>query len=201
MSYCSNCGVQLIDGVKFCNKCGVTVLDFGVEEVVRPEDSIKLVDAPVEINESKEVNENDLMAAFIGNNQAFYLEKWKKLTPGKVNSWNWPGFFLGFIWLAYRKVNYAWILAIGSVIVAFVSDSIFGENYFITVAVSVVCGLQGNFWYKLYTEKNIKELSMTYSGEELKKQLSDRGGTSIGNAVALTVAVVVFSMVMGVLLY
>jgi hypothetical protein len=208
MNFCSNCGNQLRNEVNFCDKCGFAIASLKAEEKNKFSDSINISDPAVHNYESKTADESNHIVTFVGNNHNYFINKWSKLTPGKVISWNWAAFFFGFAWLAYRKVNIVWGIGIGwFVILAFI-EAAFPElrdsnKYYSIVSLlpGIIAGQQGNYWYKLYTEKSIKELSSKYSNNNLNQELSNRGGTSISNAIAFIFVTILVMVVLEIILF
>ncbi|WP_457638579.1 DUF2628 domain-containing protein, partial [Persephonella sp.] len=49
---------------------------------------------------------------FIGKNADYHIEKFKKFEEtGGALSWNWAAFFLGIVWMLYRKMYLYGVLA------------------------------------------------------------------------------------------
>jgi hypothetical protein len=194
MNFCSNCGNQLKNVVNFCDKCGYEIVA-----------TMSDIDHHVAFFKTDESNHT---ATFIGNNHNYYINKWSELTPGKVISWNWAAFFFSFAWLAYRKVNIVWGIGISwFVILAFI-EAAFPElrdsnKYYLIVSLlpGIIAGQQGNYWYKLYTEKSVKELSSNYSDDNLNRELSNKGGTSIGNAIAFVTVTLLLIFALEIILF
>jgi hypothetical protein len=149
MVFCLHCGKTIEPGSAFCPHCGGQV----TSSVPDPENEI--------------INEGEYRA-FLGNKADHYLRKFRFFGGRGANSfavtWNWPAFFLGFIWMLYRKM-YLWTL------VAFVIT-------FTPVALPltmVVWGIVGNYLYYLHARKKILDYHSLQSQTSTTLSLSDLG--------------------------
>lgn len=119
----------MVLGSRFCPYCGEKV-------AVPPNESSRNL-----------ISEGDYRT-FIGKNAEPFLKPFRKFqTPDAdrfVATWNWPAFWLGFIWMLYRKM-YFWAL------VAFlIALTPFG----FPVAL-IGWGVSGNYLYYLHARKKI----------------------------------------------
>lgn len=120
-------------------------------------------------------------ALFVGDKyQSYYQEKFDLITPKKQTAgFNIAAFFLGIMWLFYRKMYAYGFMAIGLFFVVGIIETLIGmTGTASSIAFAVVFGLMGNTIYKHFVEKKI---SQTHSNEELEKA----GGTNIWAALAV----------------
>jgi hypothetical protein len=192
MLFCSQCGAQLPAEAAFCGECG--------EAVHRSSPAQSFVQIPSIVSD-------ETYRLFVGEKYEYYKEKWESARQkGNKISWNWPAFFLGPIWLVYRKMFiYFWIFA-GVVIaealfeIAFdFSSKIFDKLVF--WGVSILFGTLGNYWYRLHAIKKMQEIIMTNTPEQTKLELVRQGGTSMGAAIAVigVEAVLLILMIMSII--
>ena len=94
MHFCSHCGREIGEKSLFCPYCGERV-------------------SPNTADLSSEPLDEEVLRLYIGKNADRYLKKFRAFQTGKEGSfvvtWNWPAFWLGFIWMLYRKM-YLWAL-------------------------------------------------------------------------------------------
>lgn len=130
----------------------------------------------------------DLYAAFVGDNYAYYQRRWAAMArSGKRFSFNWPAFWLSFIWLAYRKMYlYAFLYVLfiivesGVEILLDVPDRV---GLAITLAIGVVTGGYANFVYRLRADKVIAAVKAA-GREDAAAEAARCGGTSLPAALA-----------------
>ena len=152
MIFCPNCGKGIEIGNIFCPHCG------------------NKVDSPVIDPLNDPVSEEELRT-FIAKRADYYLYKFKKFLNRGTNSfavtWNWPAFFLGFIWMLYRKM-YLWTLI--AFLIAFTPVA-----FPLTM---IVWGIIGNYLYYLHARKKILEYKTRQSQISTALSLSDLGGVN-----------------------
>lgn len=134
--------------------------------------------------------QDDAMQTFVGKNYAFYQKKWQNAAAKKSPmSWNWAAFFLGVIWIVYRKMYLYAGIVIGLLVLDVVVESYFPLPEAIGKAVNwataALFGWMGNHWYKTHVDKKIKEISATSSPEQLIEELTRQGGVNLPAAWAL----------------
>lgn len=135
------------------------------------------------------------MQAFVGKNYAYYQRKWAFVkTPGALKGFNVAAFFLGVIWLVYRKMYLYAAIFVGILLL----DGIV-EYYFplpeaigkgLTWAIAAVFGLLGNSWYKAHADKKVNEITATYPPEQVGAELAKQGGVNLAGAWAFGLAVI-----------
>lgn len=94
MPLCLHCGRELGEGSLFCPYCG--------EKVAYK------TSAP-----SSDPVDEEAFKTYIRKDADWYLRKFRAFRSGREDSfavtWNWPAFWMGFIWMLYRKM-YLWSL-------------------------------------------------------------------------------------------
>ena len=147
-----------------------------------------------------EPTEAEVRAA-VGPKVEYYTRRWLATEGG---GFNWAAFFFAGLWLPYRKMY--WTAAIlYSVVIA---ESLLEEMVFvgwlgwpetppvvergIATAISVVCGVFGNRWYRTHVREAIAGARAQIADEPTRlAALARRGGTSVpGALVAGTLFVV-----------
>ncbi len=120
----------------------------------------------------------NLYAAFVGEKyQSFYREKFEGLeAPKPKGGFNIAAFFLGAIWLFYRKMYAYGFAYIGFVIVSGIVTAMLNVSESVDRAISigfaVTMGLCGNGLYKHFIDKKIKENNLS------AEQAQAMGGTN-----------------------
>jgi len=130
------------------------------------------------------LDHEEALRTFIGKNYEYYANKWGLMPDRKSkSSFNWGGFFLGPLWMVYRKMYlYSWVFvgigfAIGFLEMIFnVPKSISNAT---NIALAVTVGIQGNSWYRNHVENKIREvMASAASSEAARAELARRGGIS-----------------------
>lgn len=107
--------------------------------------------------------------AFIGNNAAHYVAKFRKFNVDGVENfqatWNWPAFLFTFWWMLYRKM-YIWALAV------FIALHIPYAGFIAWIA----CGLGGNYVYYRFVRGRVEEARAAHP-PDLIATLRQLGGT------------------------
>ncbi|WP_430227739.1 DUF2628 domain-containing protein [Paraburkholderia tropica] len=197
MSFCSECGTQLISAAKFCPNCGakasspVNVNAPQQDAQTYSSASAKAMGAP-SLDRSR-AGDDDPVSLFVGKKAATYKKKWQSfdMDPNKKVGWNWAAFFFNAGWFAYRKMwLYALIiLGIGVgveyIIVLQNLHSVIG--FVIGLIVMVLSGLFGDFLYKNRCDEEVARINnnstLKNNAERVARELKSRGGTSKLNAV------------------
>lgn len=134
----------------------------------------------------------------VGRNFTSYWTKWAVMSSrGTSYGWNWPAFFLGPIWMAYRRMHTQAALAVIAWLVA--SIATLGTSYalsgpdslplaFLIAVLSVFSGYAATAdgMYFRATWRNTR--SETLPGLTRKQSLRAKGGVSAGAATAWAVA-------------
>lgn len=94
--YCKKCGKELRDGSKFCCYCG---------ERLSPVESFQL------LGNAYFGNRDGRTEQIIGNNAAYYIQRFRVLRDNGKDKINWASLFLGFLHAGYRNVWKQWLRA------------------------------------------------------------------------------------------
>lgn len=137
-------------------------------------------------------------SVFIGENAAFYLQKWEKHHNSAFKGWNWAAAIFRIEWMVYRKMYAEAVLMVVMTIVlellligllllgVRISDSV------LKGVVQLVIGLLAN---ALYYKKAVRTVRKTAHMDESQKHiyLEKRGGVNVLGVVAvLTIEFVLF---------
>ena len=143
-----------------------------------------------------QTNTEDL-ALFVGDNQTYYLQKWRvSFDPGRNSGWNWVAFFFTPIWFAYRKMyGYATLVFLLQNVMGFFTGGIIG----------LICAILGGYWgnalYYKHAEKAISLAKMTAPNEELRRMhIQQAGGTSMAGMILTIVIGVVWTLLLSAIL-
>jgi WD40 repeat protein len=141
------------------------------------------------------------VAAFVGPNAGFYVEKWQVRLekPGTEAGFNWAAFFLAGVWLVYRKMYVGAALFFGMIVIESMFEVWLGMPraalYLGTLVVSLVFGACGNQWYLSRAQKaiaRVRRLGLPHD-DDLKK-LAQLGGAN--SAGAWTVYLLIVALVL-----
>ena len=123
------------------------------------------------------VSESNL-ATFVGDNMAFYQAKWQKAAENNNNpmSWNTAAFFLGVVWLVYRKMYSYALIFVAMIALGF--------------------GFYGNALYQMHANKKIAEIVATYPPEQVDAELKAQGGVNAAGAWAVGLFLIAFVVVL-----
>jgi hypothetical protein len=150
MGFCRYCGNVIEAGSAFCPNCG------------------RRVDAPG-FNPDREVIQEEEFRAFVGKKPDFYVRKFRYFESRGANTfavtWNWSAFFLGFIWMLYRKM-YLWSLA--AFFIAFTPVAF--------PLIMIGWGTLGNYLYYLHARKKILKYKSRQYVTSRMLSLAERGG-------------------------
>lgn len=181
--HCSNCGKEIQQDVKFCPNCGKENLN----NSNNVNNEFSFFKDETNYNYSGSMN-NDFgynsnriseeeIRAFIGeSNTNYYMEKWSLINKtDKSVSWNWAAFFLGSLWLLYRKM-YVW----GALMIVVSIVASLNGVPFAWLLLAILTGMFGNKLYLEETRKKIIEIKNTTS--DLNGQyemIRFKGGTNL----------------------
>ncbi|HMK64428.1 MAG TPA: DUF2628 domain-containing protein [Thermodesulfobacteriota bacterium] len=170
MAICLQCGKETGGGSLFCPYCG--------NKINRTSESF-----------SDTVDE-DAFKAYIGKDADFYLKKFRSFR-GREDSfavtWNWPAFWLGFIWMLYRKM-YLWAL------IAFLL--VFTPMAHLLVMIG--WGVCGNYLYYRQARKKILEYKSRQALSPGSLSLKELGGV---NRWVWVVGIVFFLFMMAIMVF
>lgn len=151
--------------------------------------------------QSGALNADQALETFIGKKYAYYTRKWEEAQrKGGIQSWNWPAFFLGFLWMAYRKMYKYCGIFIAVISVETLFELILNLPQAISsglnIGLAVCFGMFGNYLYKLHVEQKVREISAQGSPAQINAELARQGGTNVGAAIgfAVLLLVVIFAL-------
>ncbi|MDO4770184.1 MAG: GYF domain-containing protein [Brachymonas sp.] len=142
------------------------------------------------------LSQADPLALFVGENYPFYARRWAESDQrfgGKL-SWNWAAFFLGPIWLVYRKMyaHCAALLAASLALTALAQASgvsvedILKWQMHAGPAISFLLGLFGNWLYRLHAQRKVRQIiEANGQSEQVRLLLARQGGVNLTTALAL----------------
>jgi hypothetical protein len=123
---------------------------------------------------------------FIGHNSEFYIGKWKE---SLTYSWNWPAFFGGVIWFAYRKMYLFTIMVALFTMLAYRIGSVWA------LLVNIGTAVYANCAYYFFSKSKIKKIkAYNRDPEEESKAIAKTGGTNwwAAGVVALFLVIQLF---------
>jgi hypothetical protein len=154
--------------------------------------SAKPAPSPLKATEAipQPVASKEELQAFVQVRTYYYLPKWEALDPRIApGPFNWAACFLGFYWMAYRRMYlyllfcYAcwivlfFILGITSTAPRSVGASIL--TLCVCIFVKYKLGRYGSSLYKIHVERKIKQIKTTTPPEYWTEAFRDKGGTSL----------------------
>ena len=129
--------------------------------------------------------------SFVGHNFAKYWSAWTSMsTRASKASWHWPAFFLGPIWMGYRRMHAEafaslTLLAVATIFVTLTANGAGQEGsaalpatILVNLACMVLFGVFANFLYFRRTAISIRTV------QETNQILESKGGSSTWPAVA-----------------
>jgi hypothetical protein len=157
---------------------------------IRPRSSLPKTPEPHE-EPSGHFEEENLQMLFVGKRYEYYIKKWAILKiRGSSISWNWAAFIFGIGWIAYRKMYAYAFMVVGLLCLEILCELAFQIpdkiSNVITFWVYILFGLYGNHWYRLHSEKRIREIVATSPPNQIQGELIKKGGTSLGSALFFT---------------
>lgn len=151
-----------------------------------------------EINISKDATDDDLRSkriSLIGKNAEHYIPIFEALDKKGGSSWNWCGFFISFVWFAYRKL-YGWaaIAFLAPLVGGFVCGLILysttlDETIIYSIlrvlgfAFNIVFGIVANSAYKKKIDKYAREMPQEDAAKA--KFIQSKGGVSVIAAIIM----------------
>ena len=120
-------------------------------------------------------------ALFVGAKyESYYQAQFEKITPKKQYAgFNIAAFFLGVVWLFYRKMYSYGFMSIGLIVVIGMVEIILGlESSGANIGLAVAFGMFGNTSYKYHVDQQIAKIHQLGSGS-VHTELENRGGTNL----------------------
>ena len=120
-------------------------------------------------------------ALFVGlKYESYYQAQFEKITPKKQYAgFNIAAFFLGVVWLFYRKMYSYGFMSIGLIVVIGMVEIILGiDSSGANIGLAVAFGMFGNTLYKYHVDQQIAKIHQLGSGS-VHTELENRGGTNL----------------------
>lgn len=120
-------------------------------------------------------------ALFVGAKyESYYQAQFEKITPRKQYAgFNIADFFLGVVWLFYRKIYSYGFMAIGLIVVIGMVEILLGiESSGANIGLAVAFGMFGKTLYKHHVDQQIAKIRQ-FGNSNVNTELENRGGTNI----------------------
>lgn len=120
-------------------------------------------------------------ALFVGAKyESYYQAQFEKITPRKQYAgFNIAAFFLGVVWLFYRKIYSYGFMAIGLIVVIGMVEILLGiESSGANIGLAVAFGMFGKTLYKHHVDQQIAKIRQ-FGNSNVNTELENRGGTNI----------------------
>ena len=120
-------------------------------------------------------------ALFVGAKyESYYQAQFEKITPKKQYAgFNIAAFFLGVVWLFYRKMYSYGFMSIGLIVVIGMVEIFLGiESSGANIGLAVAFGMFGNTLYKHHVDQQIAKIRQ-FGNSNVNTELENRGGTNI----------------------
>ena len=117
---------------------------------------------------------------FIGAKyESYYQAQFEKITPKKQYAgFNIATFFLGVVWLFFRKMYSYGFMVIGLIVAIGVVEILLGiESSGSNIGLAVAFGMFGNTLYKHHVDKQIAQIRQ-FGNSNVNTELENRGGTN-----------------------
>lgn len=201
MKFCPNCGKQNESLAKFCIECGYILEDkINVEIIENEDDVVKSKDNNHFIDDDNEFR-NDIKD-FTHKNSDYYIYKFENMKRfNNTVTWNWPAFFIGYLWFIYRKMYLAAaIIFFGLPIISLIPVI----GFLVSLASPFLLGMFANKVYYEHMQKNIREVE-NLQGESKSVILRAKGGVNswlpIVVGIAFVILIIIISTFTGSLYY
>ena len=120
-------------------------------------------------------------ALFVGAKyESYYQAQFEKITPKKQYAgFNIAAFFLGVVWLFYRKMYRYGFMAIGLIVAIGIVEILLGiESSGANIGLAVAFGMFGNTLYRHHVDQQIAKIRQ-FGNSNVNTELENRGGTNI----------------------
>ena len=120
-------------------------------------------------------------ALFVGAKyESYYQAQFKKITPKKQYAgFNIAAFFLGVVWLFYRKMYSYGFMAIGLIVAIGMVEILLGiKSSGANIGLAVAFGMFGNTLYKHHVDQQIAKIRQ-FGNSNVNTELENRGGTNL----------------------
>ena len=215
---CVQCGTHNSEYAEFCMHCGMELPSkewHSAQQTPKPPVSEYThygQSAPYVSGEWIGDTRTDELAAVVGSNAGYYLDRFRRITQGNSGGWNWAAFILGPVWLFYRKqyglgVLYLLLQVMLDIATAvayipvdtmnlteqammeLMNDPVFVVAVvfsYIILALRIILGIRANHFYFSHSKKKIADTKSAVPDTSVS-ELAAVGGASIGLAVAIAV--------------
>lgn len=151
----------------------------------------------VDLNDPKVIQDHYRLW-FVGDKfNTYYKAHFDHIDNQKaISGFNLPAFFLGPIWLFYRKMYAYGFIYIGFVLVLAVFVAIFGISQAfdlaISIGLSIAMGLIGNTLYRTFVDRKIMKIKKipAFQIAKMKEEFGEQGGTNVIVAWLLFILIV-----------
>ncbi|MBR5251574.1 MAG: DUF2628 domain-containing protein [Oscillospiraceae bacterium] len=168
--FCTKCGFNLPQDVKFCPNCGATV------------ENTTTYTEPANNPVYGEVSIDPDVETLIGVKKEYYLPKFRQFRQlNKKTSWNWCAFLFGPTWFIYRKM-YLYALCIWGVAFLFTAITEGSGGLIFNIAT----GILGNWLYMHHLEQRAREISIL-PFEAKQAALAKKSGVNKGAVIAIVI--------------
>ena len=218
MHTCPHCDAENVEYAEFCARCGYPLAAKDWKSAPQQQNpyvgEYTPYGQPYETYSSAErIGESNAadLAAVVGNNAQYYMERFRRIERGGSGGWNWAAFLLSPMWLFYRKqyamgivylilqlmssVAYTVMYAPASIaataeeaealLLAAVDGPMFwfvAALAFISLALQILLGMRANHFYLTHCEQKIAK-AKTNAPNLSAAELTSIGGVSLGIAV------------------
>ena len=120
-------------------------------------------------------------ALFVGAKYAsYYQAQFEKITPKKQYAgFNIAAFFLGVVWLFYRKMYSYGFMAIGLIVAIGIVEILLGiESSGANIGLAVAFGMFGNTLYKHHVDQQIAKIRQ-FGNSNVNTELEKHGGINL----------------------
>lgn len=211
---CPRCKAENSDNADFCSACGYPLKTKERQNAPSggaPNSSYMPTNAPMteSYSSAEQIGASNAadLAAVVGNNTIYYMDRFRRMGKGQNGGWNWAAFLLAPFWLFYRKqyllgAVYLVMRLLSNISTIVVFAPFYTANtieqqqtvlldiyesplfllaaflYFIFMTLKILLGLRANAFYFEYCEKKIQ--SARVKTPDLSSiELSSIGGVSL----------------------
>jgi len=187
MKFCFNCGTGLREDTAFCHSCGTSVSSDNASTSNNQGFQYPSGFEPSAVGTN---HENMLLTAYIGDNA-------HKIMDG---GFNWAAFFLGPIYLVYRKLYMHALIFWGLFAVIFLlAFYLLAGLVFTILIVFVLIGIKANDLYLNKAKKDVERIKVIYQHlppDHLAIILRSEGGTNPIGAIFLNIFFFIVALIM-----
>jgi hypothetical protein len=185
-------------GLELDALCGVRRAEPGPEPVAPPAPPPpKAAPAPPAAPQPLPAARAERLAAAIGPNALWYLERWRRMEASRSwLSWNWPAFLASIFWFAYRRM---WGPLAAAIVLFLLTDFVAGRapafvapGWLFLFVLTMLSGAAGNALYRRQVTRLVARADGLDQPVALA-QIGAQGGVSVpGLATSLAVFLLLF---------